>query len=224
MSDLSRLVRALGAPFQNENLLVEALTHRSVGAHNNERLEFLGDSILSFVVTAELYRRFTACDEGELSRYRARLVKGETLATIARSFNLGDYLRLGPGELKSGGFDRDSILANAVEAIIGAMYLDRGLDAASAFILGTLKDEFDTIATAGSMKDPKTLLQEYLQGRRLPLPEYTVVTVAGEAHSQTFTVHCRVHGIPESTVGVGGSRRKAEQQAAQKALDILQIG
>jgi ribonuclease-3 len=212
----------LGYTFKNEGLLRDALTHRSAGPSNNERLEFLGDSILSFVITDELYRRFPVCDEGELSRFRARLVKGETLATTARLYHVGDYLRLGPGELKSGGFDRDSILANAIEAIIGAIFLDSGLDAARRFILDTLKDQIDVIATAGSAKDPKTQLQEIMQGRRLPLPEYSVVTVAGEAHAQTFTVSCRVHGCAEPTIGVGGSRRKAEQDAAQKALESLE--
>jgi ribonuclease-3 len=221
LRDVSRLQRSLGYAFRNEGLLRDALTHRSAGASNNERLEFLGDSILSFVVTDELYHRFPACDEGDLSRYRARLVKGETLAAAARLYHLGEYLRLGPGELKSGGFDRDSILANAVEAIIGAVFLDSGLDEARKFILNTLKDHLDVIATAGSAKDPKTQLQEIMQGRRLPLPEYSVLSVGGEAHAQTFTVACRFHGCPEPTVGVGGSRRKAEQDAAQKALDTL---
>lgn len=219
MRDVSRLVRSLGHTFKTESLLRDALTHRSVGANNNERLEFLGDSILSFVVTAELYHRFPECDEGELSRYRARLVKGETLAAAARLYHLGDYMRLGPGEMKSGGFDRDSILANAVEAIIGAIYLDSGLEDARRFVLQTLKDHFDVIGLSGSTKDPKTQLQEMMQGRHLPLPEYSVVTVAGEAHSQTFTVTCRVHGFDEPTIGTGSSRRKAEQDAARKALD-----
>ncbi len=221
MRDISRLVRALGHAFKNEALLRDALTHRSVGANNNERLEFLGDSILSFVITAELYHRFPGCDEGELSRYRARLVKGETLAAAARAYHLGDYLRLGPGEMKSGGFERDSILANAVEAIIGAIYLDSGLEDARRFVLNALQHQLDIIATSGSTKDPKTQLQELMQGQRLPLPEYNVVTVAGEAHAQTFTVTCRVPGFAEPTVGTGSSRRKAEQDAAQKALDQL---
>ncbi len=221
MRDVSRLQRSLGYTFRNDTLLRDALTHRSAGASNNERLEFLGDSILSFVITDELYRRFPACDEGKLSRYRARLVKGDTLAVSARVYHLGDYLRLGPGELKSGGFDRDSILANAVEAIIGAIFLDSGLEDARRFILEMLREQLEIIATTGSDKDPKTQLQEVMQGQRLPLPEYTVVSVGGEAHAQIFTVSCRIHGSPEPTVGVGSSRRKAEQDAAQKALDAL---
>jgi ribonuclease-3 len=220
--DLSRLSRALGYTFVNESLLLEALTHRSVGARNNERLEFLGDSILSFVVTAELYARFPHCDEGELSRYRARLVKGDTLAVVARHLQLGDYLRLGPGEMKSGGFDRDSILANAVEAIIGAIYLDSNLENAQTFTLSMLREQLDTITTAGGIKDPKTQLQEILQARRLPLPVYEVIDVTGEAHAQTFTVVCRVQGLEPPTVGSGPNRRKAEQLAAQKALQSLQ--
>jgi ribonuclease-3 len=222
--DLSRLSRALGYTFCNEPLLLEALTHRSVGARNNERLEFLGDSILSFVVTSELYARFPECDEGELSRYRARLVKGDTLAVVARRLKLGDYLRLGPGELRSGGFDRDSILANTVEAIIGAIYLDSGLENARTFTLTMLRDQFDTITTAGGVKDPKTQLQEMLQARRLPLPVYEVVSVTGEAHAQTFTVLCRVQVLDAPAEGKGTSRRKAEQDAAQKALRLLGSG
>lgn len=219
--DFSRLHRTLGYQFTREELLHEALTHRSLGARNNERLEFLGDSILNFVITRELYQRFPNSDEGELSRFRARLVKGETLAAAARIYKLGDYVRLGPGELKSGGFERDSILANTLEAIIGAIYLDRGLDSAQVFVLETLRDPLENVAQSGGMKDPKTRLQELLQGQRLPLPEYEVASVSGEAHAQMFQVDCRVHGLAQPTRGEGSSRRKAEQDAAQKALDKL---
>lgn len=221
--DYARLCRALGHTFSNPALLQEALTHRSVGARNNERLEFLGDAILSFVVTNELYARFPHADEGMLSRYRARLVKGETLAFAARLYHLGDYLRLGPGELKSGGFDRDSILANGIEAIIGAVYLDGGLAPAQALVMNMLREQFGTVEATGGGKDPKTLLQELLQARHLPLPEYVVVTVQGEPHAQHFTVTCTIQGLAAPVTGSGGSRRKAEQDAAQKALALLQV-
>ena len=192
-----------------------------MGSKNNERLEFLGDSILSFVITSELYQRFQEASEGELSRYRASLVKGETLAAIARNFNLGDHIHLGPGELKSGGFRRDSILANALEAIIGAIYLDGGLEMAAKFILSIFEERLDAISTAASFKDPKTQLQEFLQSRKLPLPEYTVLTIEGHAHDQSFKVACRVAELDDATKGEGSSRRKAEQAAAKKALQLL---
>ncbi len=217
----ARLCRALQYEFRDPNLLQVALTHRSVGADNNERLEFLGDAILSFVITNQLYVRFPHDDEGALSRYRARLVKGETLATAARALHLGEYLRLGPGELKSGGFDRSSILANTIEAIIGAVYLDGGLAHASALVLNMLQQPLESVAAVGGVKDPKTLLQEILQARHAPLPEYTVAKISGEPHAQSFTVTCSVDGLKQLVIGEGASRRKAEQDAAQKALKLL---
>lgn len=217
----ARLCRALQYEFRDPNLLQVALTHRSVGADNNERLEFLGDAILSFVITNQLYARFPHDDEGTLSRYRARLVKGETLATAARALHLGEYLRLGPGELKSGGFDRSSILANTIEAIIGAVYLDGGLAHASALVLNMLQQPLENVAAVGGVKDPKTLLQEILQARHAPLPEYVVAKISGEPHAQSFTVTCSVDGLKQLVIGEGASRRKAEQDAAQKALKLL---
>jgi len=217
----ARLCRALQYQFRDPNILQIALTHRSVGADNNERLEFLGDAILSFVITNQLYARFPHDDEGTLSRYRARLVKGETLATVARGLHLGEYLRLGPGELKSGGFDRDSILANAIEAIIGAVFLDGGLEHASALVLNMLQQPLENVAALGGVKDPKTLLQEILQARHAPLPDYTVAKISGEPHAQSFTVTCSVEGLSRPVIGEGASRRKAEQDAAQKALKLL---
>jgi ribonuclease-3 len=221
---LDTLCRHLGYQFADAQLLETALTHRSVGSHNNERLEFLGDAILSFVISAELYRRFDDVNEGTLSRLRASLVKGDTLALIARDLDLGDYLNLGSGELKSGGYRRDSILADAVEAILGAVYLDGGIDRARQLILELYDERFDAVQPAADLKDPKTRLQEFLQGRRLPLPTYTVTSMEGEAHDQTFTVTCAVEGLDQPTVASAASRRKAEQAAAELALRALENG
>jgi ribonuclease-3 len=221
---LDTLCRHLGYQFADPQLLETALTHRSVGSHNNERLEFLGDAVLSFVISAELYRRFDDVNEGTLSRLRASLVKGDTLALIARDLRLGDYLNLGSGELKSGGYRRDSILADAVEAILGAVYLDGGIDRARQLILELYDERFDAVQPAADLKDPKTRLQEFLQGRRLPLPTYTVTSMEGEAHDQIFTVTCAVEGLDQPTVASAASRRKAEQAAAELALRALENG
>lgn len=221
---LDTLCRHLGYQFADPQLLETALTHRSVGSHNNERLEFLGDAVLSFVISAELYRRFDDVNEGTLSRLRASLVKGDTLALIARDLHLGDYLNLGSGELKSGGYRRDSILADAVEAILGAVYLDGGIDRARQLILELYDERFDAVQPAADLKDPKTRLQEFLQGRRLPLPTYTVTSMDGEAHDQTFTVSCAVEGLDQPTVASAASRKKAEQAAAELALRALENG
>lgn len=218
---VDRLQRGLGYRFSDEKGLHTALTHRSVGRDNNERLEFLGDAILSFVISDELFRRFPEADEGRLSRLRATLVRGDTLAEIARDLALGDYLHLGTGEMKSGGFRRDSILADAFEAIIGAIFLDTGIDGASAFIMRHLGSRMDEIDSRKALKDPKTRLQEFLQSRRRPLPTYEVVSVEGEDHAQQFRVECTVDGIAEPLLGVGASRRKAEQMAAEEALKRL---
>ncbi|HEY0722266.1 MAG TPA: ribonuclease III [Gammaproteobacteria bacterium] len=218
---VERLQRKLGYHFSDEGALHVALTHRSVGRDNNERLEFLGDAILSFVISDELFRRYPRADEGHLSRLRARLVRGDTLAAIARDLELGDYLHLGSGEMKSGGFRRDSILADAFEAIIGAIFLDAGIEPARAFILRHLEPRLAEVDSASSLKDPKTRLQEFLQSRRRPLPSYAVVSVEGVEHAQTFRVECHVEGISEPLQGVGNSRRKAEQMAAEEALKIL---
>ncbi|TVM66153.1 ribonuclease III, partial [Vibrio cholerae] len=192
---MNKLTSKLGYTFKETELLNLALTHRSANGKHNERLEFLGDSILSFVIADELYRRFPKVNEGDMSRMRATLVRGNTLAELGREFDLGDYLKLGPGELKSGGFRRDSILADAVEAIIGAIYLDSDLETARSIVLEWYHGRLEEIKPGASQKDPKTRLQEFLQGRRKPLPVYTVTNIKGEAHNQEFTVACEVAGM-----------------------------
>jgi ribonuclease-3 len=220
-SNINRLEKRLEYEFTHAELIDLALTHRSANSQHNERLEFLGDSILSFVIADDLYHRFPKINEGDMSRMRATLVRGNTLAELGREFGLGDYLKLGPGELKSGGFRRDSILADAVEAIIGAIYLDSDIESVRKIILGWYKTRLDSIQPGISQKDPKTRLQEYLQGRRKPLPVYTVTNIKGEAHNQEFTVSCEVSGLGEPVIGKGTSRRKAEQAAAEQALEQL---
>lgn len=215
---INRLQRKLGYTFNHQELLQQALTHRSASSKHNERLEFLGDSILSFVIANALYHRFPRVDEGDMSRMRATLVRGNTLAELAREFDLGECLRLGPGELKSGGFRRESILADTVEALIGGVFLDSNIQTVEQLILNWYKTRLDEISPGDKQKDPKTRLQEYLQGRHLPLPSYLVVQVRGEAHDQEFTIHCQVSGLSEPVVGTGSSRRKAEQVAAEQAL------
>lgn len=221
---LLRLSRALGYQFRQIDWLLLALTHRSVsGSRNNERLEFLGDSILNFVIADYLYLRFPQEKEGRLSRLRASLVKQDTLADLARDLQLGDYLHLGPGELKSGGFRRDSILADAVEAILGAIYRDCGdMKTCETRVLAWFGTRLDVVGTETSIKDSKSRLQELLQGQHQPLPLYTVVAVEGEAHNQHFTVECQVPGLDQVTVGAGPSRRYAEQEAAAEALRLLE--
>jgi len=219
----SELSRRIGHSFTDEALFELALTHRSCGKKNNERLEFLGDSILNFVIADDLFERFPKAKEGELSRLRARMVKGVTLSEVARELGLGDYLRLGSGELKSGGYRRDSILADAVEAIIGAIYLDSDMDTARGFILSWFKERLEKLDLNESMKDSKTRLQEFLQSRRLALPEYELMNVEGEAHAQTFYIDCRVDGLKKVAKGIGNSRRQAEQEAAKNALIALQV-
>ena len=211
---LAALVRHIGHDFSDPSLLQQALTHRSHGASNNERLEFLGDGVLNCVVAHVLYSRFPKLPEGDLSRLRAHLVKEATLSGIALTLALGDHMRLGEGELKSGGWRRPSLLADTLEAIIGAVFLDAGFDAAAqlvARLYAPLLDNFDPKSVG---KDPKTLLQEYLQGRKLGLPEYVLLATEGEAHCQTFRVECRIPVLDIHAVGDGGSRRAAEQQAA----------
>lgn len=218
-----RLVQRLGYTFQNESLLNLALTHRSHGATNNERLEFLGDSLLNMFVAEALYHHFPRAREGELSRLRSQLVKGETLAEIARELNLGDCLKLGEGELKSGGFRRATILADTVEALIAAIYLDSGdLATCRDCALAWYGERITTVALGNSGKDPKSALQEFLQARGEPLPQYDVVEVRGEAHAHVFTVHCRVSLLPAPVVAAGNSRREAEKKAAAEALARLQ--
>jgi ribonuclease-3 len=218
---LDNLCRQLGYQFGDLTLLENALTHRSASAVNNERLEFLGDSILSFVITTELYERFPDLNEGKLSRLRANLVKGETLAKLARELELGDYLRLGSGELKSGGFRRASILADSFEALLGAIFLDSDIETIKSLILSLFDARLATVSSGSSLKDPKTRLQELLQAEHKELPEYNVEAVAGKAHEQEFRVSCRIDGLEQATSGVASSRRKAEQAAASEALKLL---
>ena len=221
MRNNEKFSRMIGYTFKDETLLDLALTHRSAATGNNERLEFLGDSILSLVISTRLYSQFTMSDEGVLSRLRASLVKGETLSKLAKDIGLGDYIQLGSGELKSGGFRRASILADAFEAVIGAIYLDGGIEAASTFILSQFEKRLVEIDPNEVNKDPKTRLQEYLQARNQPLPIYTVELIEGKSHDQTFTVNGEVEVIKQVIKGKGKSRRFAEQQVAEKILDIL---
>lgn len=217
----SRLEKALAYNFRQPELLRQALTHRSHSSPHNERLEFLGDSVLNCTVATLLYRYFPALREGELSRLRANLVRQEALADIAVDLGLGEVLRLGEGELKSGGFRRPSILADALEAIFGAIYLDGGFDAARTTIEGLYQARIERIDPRQSGKDAKTALQEWLQGRRLPLPQYELVETHGEAHAQEFVVSCGIPAIDLRVTGRGGSRRAAEQEAAQSAIAKL---
>jgi len=217
---LQRLSNRLGHEFTRQELLTLALTHRSHGSRNNERLEFLGDSILGFTISAALFEKFPEGREGQMSRLRAQLVSGETLAKLARELELGECLRLGEGEMKSGGHRRASILADAVEAIIGAIYLDAGLEAARARVLAWFASRLQNLSLE-TAKDPKTRLQEWLQARQKPLPEYTVVEVAGEEHSQQFVVECRVSGLKAPVRGTAGNRRAAEKAAASEAYARL---
>ena len=221
---LARLQKKLGHEFSDPKLLELALTHRSFGSRNNERLEFLGDSIVNFVIAEALYERFTDAREGQLSRLRARMVRGATLAELGREFELGDFLRLGSGELKSGGFRRESILADAVEAIIGAIYLDAGMGVCHDRIRSWFASRLAQLTTTDEQnKDPKTRLQEFLQARQQSLPKYQVSSIQGEAHEQQFTVICTVDCLSQSAAGEGSSRRGAEQQAARNALKMLGV-
>lgn len=220
---LTILQKKLGYTFKDPNLLILALTHRSFSGRNNERLEFLGDAVLNFIAGEALFQHFPQAKEGQLSRLRARLVKGETLAVLARGFELGEFLRLGSGELKSGGFRRDSILADATEAIIGAIYLDAGMDAARERVLVWLEQEFATLTLVDTNKDSKTRLQEFLQSRGCELPLYEVVDIQGEPHCRTFYVECQIKLLEQKTKGSGASRRIAEQVAAAEALIALGI-
>ena len=217
------LAKAIGYQFDAPELLDCAVTHRSAGGCNNERLEFLGDAVLGHVIAEWLYRAFPDATEGQLSRLRAILVKRETLAGIARKLSLGDYLRLGSGELKSGGFRRDSILADALEAVLGGILLDGGFDNCHACIHRLFADRVDRLSAEDELKDPKTRLQEYLQSRKLALPVYATQAVSGKAHHQQFVVECRVDDLSAATTGDGGSRRKAEQAAAENMLEQLGV-
>lgn len=211
--------------FTDPALLDQALTHRSLSrTSNNERLEFLGDSVLSLVITEFLYKRFDNVNEGKLSRLRASLVNQQSLASLARQISLGDHIRLGGGELKSGGFRRDSILSDALEAIIGAIYLDSGFDQARRSVLHLYRDRLENLSdvSAQSLKDAKTQLQEILQSRQIQLPDYEVIRTDGKDHNQVFTVSCRIQALNSEATAKGNSRKKAEQRAAAKLVKRLQ--
>jgi ribonuclease-3 len=223
--DFERLSRRLGHSFHKKALLQQALTHRSAGNENNERLEFLGDAILSFVIAKILYTRFPEETEGQLSRLRAFLVKGETLAEIALELGLGDFLILGVGELRSGGFRRESILSDALEALIAAVFLDAGMEAAEQLILKLYDLRLEkSKMLVNTSKDFKTQLQEFLQAKKWSLPQYQLIKQVGEEHDQVFHITCFVPDIDKTTEGIGTTRRRAEQQAAQLLLEYLMGG
>ncbi|WP_448548798.1 ribonuclease III [Thalassotalea fusca] len=221
---LAKLSKRLGYTFNNEKLLLRALTHRSAKGAHNERLEFLGDSILGFIIAQELFEKFPKQNEGDLTRMRSSLVKGVTLAELARNFDLGDHLILGPGELKSGGHRRESILEDAIEAIIGAVYLDSDIETCRNLVLGWFANRLAEIKPGQEQKDPKTRLQEYLQGRKIALPQYEVIDIKGQSHNQEFTVRCSTDVIDEAVTTKGSSRRKAEQAAAKQVLKLISAG
>ena len=220
--EVAALERALGHRFADPALAATALTHRSFGAPNNERLEFLGDSLLNCSVATLLYERYPKLPEGDLSRLRAQLVNQASLFEAAQRLGLGDCLRLGEGELKSGGFRRPSILADALEALLGAIFLDAGFEAVRAAVARLMEPALAAADRMPVHKDPKTALQEHLQARKLPLPRYAVVAVDGEAHDQGFTVECRVDELSFVGTGKGGSRRAAEQAAAAEVVALIE--
>jgi ribonuclease-3 len=219
---LDKLSESIGYRFRQGELLEQALTHRSYSRNlNNERLEFLGDSVLSLIISNYIYRRFDAASEGKLSRIRASLVKRDTLAGVARAIELGDCIRLGGGELKSGGFRRASILSDALEALIAAIYLDSDYAQAEKAVLRLFRDRLQSLDVSSNLKDAKTRLQEYLQGQQRELPVYEVSQTSGKSHEQVFTVRCELADLDLRSQGKGGSRKQAEQQAARKLLDQL---
>lgn len=217
------LNESLGYRFQNPQLLRQALTHRSFASDNNERFEFLGDSILNLIIGEALYQKFPNAKEGQLSGLRSSMVCADTLVKIAREFKLNQYLILGEGELKSGGLERDSILSDAVEALIGAIYTEAGFEQCRAVVLGWFAEKLNQLSLEAKHKDAKTQLQEYMQACKSPLPEYKVVQIIGESHAQQFIVECRVAQLAIPTSAQATSRREAEKLAAAKALKLLNI-
>lgn len=215
------MAKCLEHRFKDLVLLQTALTHRSAGGKNNERLEFLGDALLSYIMAEVLFERFPTAREGELTRLRASLVKGETLAQVARELKLGEYLKLGGGELKSGGWRRDSILADALEAILGAIYLDAGMEACKQTVYRLFNERLQRTSPANVAKDDKTRLQEYLQARQQALPVYRVIAESGDPHNRHFEVECVIDGLGQVAKGSGKSRRYAEQKAARKAFELM---
>ena len=220
IKDFNKLSKKLGYQFNDESLLKQAMTHRSFKGAHNERLEFIGDSLLGMVVAEALYFSFPTATEGELTRMRSQIVKGQTLTEVAKELDLSQWLLLGPGEMKSGGCRRDSILEDAVEAIIGAVYLDSDTEQCKKFILSLVGERLNKLDPKKALKDPKTQLQEWLQSRKRPLPIYEVESTTGQAHNQTFEVSCT---LDNGTVfnAKGTSRRKAEQAAAEQVLEVL---
>ena len=214
-AEIEILCEKLNYRFKNHELLEDALSHRSFrGNKNNERLEYLGDAVLNFVIAAALFRQNIKAREGELSRLRANLVRGETLTDLAQEFELGKYLRLGAGELKTGGAQRKSILADGMEAVVGAIYLDGGFQVCETCILRWYANRLENVETIPELKDPKTRLQEYLQAKKLALPVYTILALEGPAHQQSFKVECHLHGLPNKAIGIGSSRRRAGHRRA----------
>lgn len=219
---LEKFLALTGYQFSTKELLEQALTHRSYSRSvNNERLEFLGDSILNLIISRHIYQRFADASEGDLSRLRAVLVKQASLAQVARDLGLGEFILLGGGEMKSGGHRRDSILSDAMEAVIGAIYLDSDFNQTETVVLRLYEFQLNQLNQEDNLKDPKTRLQEYLQGRKMEIPSYTVVKTSGKSHSQLFTVDCVLAELDMHAEGQGSSRKKAEQLAAQKLLQRL---
>jgi ribonuclease-3 len=217
------LKKSLEYEFRDTELLRQALTHRSAPGSNNERLEYLGDAVLDTVVSEIIYRQKPDADEGSLSRLRSFLVKDSALADLATELGIGRYIIFGPGEKKTGGHRRESILADALEALFGAVYLDAGFDAAKSIICNAYGERLRALPDAVDLRDPKTALQEFLQARQLPLPEYQMEQISGKAHQQTFVISCTVSGAGSRSTGSGGSRRDAEQQAAERMLAMLDM-
>ncbi|MFI4819164.1 MAG: ribonuclease III [Enterobacterales bacterium] len=220
---INNLQKKLGYFFKKQEFFLQALTHRSASIKHNERLEFLGDSILSYVITSALYKKFSLINEGDMSRMRSTLIKKNTLAEIAKDFNLGECLKLGQGEIKIGGYYRESVLADTIEALIGSVFLDSNIITVEKIILNWYKIRLNKINPSHKQKDFKTKLQEYLQSIHLQLPNYLVVKIKGDSNYQEFIIHCKIIGIIQPILGNGFSRRKAEQNAAKKALKILYI-
>ena len=222
VSNITQLQRRLGYVFNDPTLLSLALSHRSFASANNERMEFLGDAILGLVVTDYLYQQFPDAREGELSRMRSHIVRGESLAEVAKQLELGSDILLGPGEMKSGGHRRDSILGDTVEALLGAVYLDKGIDASRERIFDWFKSLFDGALEVKPLKDSKTTLQEWLQQRGKSLPDYKLVDTGGEAHSRLFTVSCKIDAVGQEMTAIATSRRRAEQMVAEQLLTELE--
>jgi len=217
------VIDGFGHQFKSPELLRQALRHRSIGVPHNERMEFLGDALVNLIVAEALHQRWPKADEGALTRARASLVRQSSLATIARGLGLGELIQFGPGELKSGGHRRDSILADALEAIVGAVHLDAGFEACRALVLPWFEPMLDELPVGKMEKDPKTRLQEWLQARQLSRPEYTLVSTSGEEHARTFSVRCRTEDPPLDAEAEGGSLRAAEQAAAEQVLAKIEV-